>query len=76
LVDYNDTGFESLIEIPKDMGLSGEEYEMLVGFAPKNLSKIVRIAKSHNILFTPYARVVKNQNRFPCESHHFKSDLS
>lgn len=76
LLEYNHLGFDSLIEINDDIGLSGEEYEMLVGFAPENLSKIIQIAKNHDIQFTPYARAAKNQDRFPCKSHHFKSDLS
>jgi thiamine-monophosphate kinase len=76
LVDYNDTGFEPLIEIPDEIGASGEEYEMLIGFAPENMSKIMQIAEHHGVPVTPFAKAARNQNRFPCESHHFKSDLS
>lgn len=73
LLDMNGYGFELLLDIDPKMGLSGEEYEMLVGFSPKNLEIILAIAKETDTAFTVFAKVVQNDERFFCESHHFKN---
>jgi thiamine-monophosphate kinase len=71
LLEYNSLGFETIIDISKDIGMSGEEYEMLIAISPDNLDSVISIAKSMDIPLTPYAKVVDNQNRYPCHSHHF-----
>jgi len=71
MLDYNHLGFEPLIEIDDKIGMSGEEYEMLVGIAPKQLEEVKEIAEELNVPFTPFARVVKNSRRYHCKSHHF-----
>ncbi len=71
ILDYNDKGFEPMIDITPEIGLSGEEYEMLVGFAPENLEKVMKVARETQTPFTMFARVVKNERRFSCRSHHF-----
>ncbi len=70
-LEYNKLGFTQILKIPTDIGASGEEYEMLIGFAPNNLDTIKTIAKSLNLNLTIFAKVANNQTRFPCTSHHF-----
>lgn len=72
LLDINKYGFNILKTINDDTGLSGEEYEMLVGFDPKDSEPLKEIAEALNIPLTVFAEVAKNDERFSCESHHFK----
>jgi len=71
LLDINKYGFEILKTINDDTGLSGEEYEMLVGFDPKESEALKEIAKELNIPLTVFAKVDENDKRFKCQSHHF-----
>ena len=71
LLDYNSVGFEPTIDIGYDIGSSGEEYEMLVGFSANNLEKILEISKTLNIGFTVFAKIVNNIDRFESVTHHF-----
>ncbi len=75
LLEYNSLGFESIVEIAEDIGLSGEEYEMLIGVSPENLEAIGAIAKDMDIPLTAFAKISDNQNRYPCLSHHFKDNI-
>ncbi|HHH20107.1 MAG TPA: thiamine-phosphate kinase, partial [Campylobacterales bacterium] len=65
LLEYNDTGFVSVIEISEAIGRSGEEYEMLVGFDAKYLDILKQIAQETDTPFTVFARVVRNGDRYP-----------
>ncbi len=65
-------GYRFLKTINKDVGCSGEEYEMLISFAKKDRKTVIRRA---NMSRTPLnifavASRVKYINR--CKSHHFK----
>jgi len=71
LLAMNNLGFESLIDIEDEIGLSGEEYEMLVAFCPKQEEALKKIAKETNTPLTIFARVEENNSRFTCKSHHF-----
>lgn len=73
LVDINKYGFDTFEDIDDEIGSSGEEYEMLVSFAPEHYSEVMSIAESTNTPLTIYAKVAKNSERFPCKSHHFQS---
>ena len=73
MLDINKYGFDLFNEIPDEIGQSGEEYEMLVSFAPEHYSNIMQIADETNTPLTVYAKVSTNTDRFPCKSHHFKS---
>jgi len=75
LLDYNSIGFEPTIDIADEVGESGEEYEMLVGFNIDNLDKILEITDRLNMDLTLFAKVVDNQKRFNCIEHHFKHDI-
>ncbi len=71
LLDINKYGFKILKTINDKEGLSGEEYEMLVGFDPQNIEPLKEIVKELDIPLTIYAEVAKNNERFSCKSHHF-----
>ncbi|MBL0721775.1 MAG: thiamine-phosphate kinase [Sulfurovum sp.] len=71
LLEYNNLGFNSVIAINNDMGESGEEYEMLIGFTKDNLDDILKISEDTNTPITIFAQVTDNNRRFGCKSHHF-----
>lgn len=71
ILDINSFGFKMIKEIDIEIGSSGEEYEMLIAFNPKNLEKILEIAKKTNLEITPFAKVIEGNNRMICKSHHF-----
>ena len=71
LLDINKYGFELFDSIDDCIGLSGEEYEMLISFNPKDLEKVKSIAKETNTPLTVFAKVSENTERFFCKSHHF-----
>ena len=71
LLDANKYGFEILENINDKMGLSGEEYEMLVSFPPEHLEALQKVAEQTNTPLNIFAKVVKNDKRFMCDSHHF-----
>ncbi len=71
LLDINKYGFDSLSDIDDAVGLSGEEYEMLIGFDKTHLKQIESVAKTLNMPLTIFAKVAKNKKRFSCKSHHF-----
>jgi len=71
MLKMNGIGFELLKEISDEVGSSGEEYEMLVSFAPEALESVVQVAKETNTELTLFARVKNNDNQFICVGHHF-----
>jgi thiamine-monophosphate kinase len=72
MLDLNSYGFHEFEKIDDEIGLSGEEFEMLVSFAPEHYSEVMEIAEETNTPLTVYAKVAKNEIRYPCKSHHFK----
>ena len=74
LLDINALGFESIIRIEDAIGLSGEEYEMLVAFDASHLPSIEAIAHETKTPLTLFAKVADNTKRFSCKSHHFKGN--
>ena len=71
LLDINKYGFNILKTINNEIGFSGEEYEMLIGFKKENLEAVKSIAKALDLALTVFGEVAKNKERFPCKSHHF-----
>jgi len=71
LLDINKYGFDSFIDINDTVGLSGEEYEMLVSFAPEHYGEVMQIAEETNTPLTVFAKVARNSERYQCKSHHF-----
>jgi thiamine-monophosphate kinase len=72
LSKINKIGFELLKNIPNEIGCSGEEYEMLFSFDPKNLKKVEQIANKHKVKLNIVAKANgKKQFQCPCLGHHF-----
>ncbi len=71
LLDINKYGFNLLNNITDEVGLSGEEYEMLVAFDRIHLDQIKKIAEQTDTPVTVFAEVADSMDRFKCESHHF-----
>jgi thiamine-monophosphate kinase len=71
LLNINKYGFEILENINDETGLSGEEYEMLIGFKKEHLEALKEVSKQTNTPLNIFAEVVKNDERFLCKSHHF-----
>ena len=71
LLDINKYGFNILKTINDELGFSGEEYEMLIGFKKEDLEAVEAVAESLNLPLTMFAEVAENKERFPCKSHHF-----
>lgn len=72
MLDLNKYGFHEFEKVKDEIGLSGEEFEMLVSFAPEHYSEVMQIAEETNTPLTVYAKVAKNEVRYPCKSHHFQ----
>ncbi len=71
ILDINKYGLEILTNINDNIGLSGEEYEMIVGFDKKYKDRVIQIAKETDTPLTIYAKVARNDFRFECQNHHF-----
>jgi thiamine-monophosphate kinase len=71
MLDINKYGFTAIENISDEIGLSGEEYEMLVSFAPEHYEEVLKVAESTNTPLTVFAKVAKNDDRYQCKSHHF-----
>jgi thiamine-monophosphate kinase len=67
----NRLGFEFFEPIDKAVGCSGEEYEMLIAFSPRERKKVQRIAKATRCGLQIFA-IAKRQNyKSKCKAHHF-----
>ncbi len=64
-------GFKFFYEIPKSIGCSGEEYELLFSFPLKHQTKIENIAKKHNVNLNIFAKAIKGKYTCDCKNHHF-----
>lgn len=71
LARLNRTGFHLLRPLPRAVGCSGEAYEMLVAFAPRQRKRVLRLARKHRVPITLFARAARRAYRNPCKSHHF-----
>ncbi|MFA6759828.1 MAG: thiamine-phosphate kinase [Sulfuricurvum sp.] len=67
----NNLGFRFLHPIPKQVGCSGEEYELIFGFDPRHKQSILRLAKLTRTPITIFAKVVRSSYKNRCKSHHF-----
>jgi thiamine-monophosphate kinase len=71
LCSRNRMGVRFFSKIGKNIGCSGEEYEMLIAFSPKQFKAVARIAASTRTKITPVARAVRGSYSNRCKSHHF-----
>tara|TARA_R110002033_G_scaffold137842_1_gene176944 strand:+ start:26651 stop:27481 length:831 start_codon:yes stop_codon:yes gene_type:complete len=71
LSETNNLGFEFFDKISKDIGCSGEEYEILFSFSQKNRDIISKIAKKHEVKLNIFAKAVDGTYKGDCKNHHF-----
>ncbi len=67
----NKLGFEFLHRVPKEIGCSGEEYEMLIGFPARARKKIIRLAKAERCELNVFAKAKRSNYKSRCKAHHF-----
>lgn len=67
----NNIGFEFIKKISKEIGCSGEEYEVLFTFNEKNRKKIEKIAKKYDVKLNIFARTTEGKYTKKCKNHHF-----
>lgn len=71
LCRVNRMGARFIKKIPKKIGCSGEEYEMLIAFSPRRLNALRRIAARNRTTITPVAYAVRGSYTNRCKAHHF-----
>ena len=71
LSSANKLGFSFVKPIGTDIGCSGEEYEMLVGFSPRQRKKMLRLAKATRCPLNIFASAQRKTYKSKCKAHHF-----
>lgn len=71
LSKVNNIGFEFFQEIQKNIGCSGEEYEILFTFDPKHRNKIQKIAYEYGVILNIFAKATDGIFECDCKDHHF-----
>ncbi len=67
----NRLGFEFFDPIPKRIGCSGEEFEVLLAFDPRHEKALRHIARQTRTPLSVFARAVRQPYRNVCRAHHF-----
>ncbi len=67
----NKVGFHFNKPLDKKLFCSGEEYEMLIGFNPRQRKKIVRLAAKNRTPLHIFAKAVRRSYKNRCKAHHF-----
>ena len=67
----NNIGFDFFNNIDKEIGCSGEEYEILFTFNNKNKKMIEKIAKKYNVKLNIFAKAKDGKYTKECKDHHF-----
>ena len=73
LSKINKKGVHFFSEFNKSIGCSGEEYEILFGFSPKNLNAIRKISQQHRVKLNIVGKTKKGSFKNRCLNHHFKA---
>ncbi|MRJ01918.1 MAG: thiamine-phosphate kinase [Epsilonproteobacteria bacterium] len=71
MTTLNRVGVHLFRRIPKRVGCSGEEYEILFAIDPRKREALVRRARASRTPITIFGKVVRGRYRTPCRSHHF-----
>jgi thiamine-monophosphate kinase len=71
LSKINNLGFYFKEKIDKEVGCSGEEYEILFTFDKNKKERIKKIAKKYGVKLNFVAVAVEGKYRCPCKAHHF-----
>jgi len=72
LSNANNIGFDFFDNIKKEVGCSGEEYEVLFTFDPNKVETIIKIAKKHGVKLNIFAKTSNKKYECDCKSHHFE----
>ncbi len=67
----NALGFRFFEPIPRRVGCSGEEFEILFAFDPSNEARIRAVAARTRTPVTIFAKAVRGAYRNPCRANHF-----
>jgi len=67
----NKIGVKFSKKIPKSMGCSGEEYEMLVAFDSRNKKAVQRRSEQSRTKLNIFAKASRNRYINRCKAHHF-----
>ncbi len=67
----NKVGFHFTKPLDKRLFCSGEEYEMLVGFNPRQRKKVLRLAAKNRTPLHIFAKAARRAYRNGCKAHHF-----
>ncbi|MEA3370908.1 MAG: thiamine-phosphate kinase [Campylobacterota bacterium] len=67
----NRIGYKFMKKIPKSVGCSGEEYEMLVAFDKRDIKAIKRRAQSSRTELNIFAKATRTRYTNRCKAHHF-----
>lgn len=68
----NNIGFDFFDDIKKEVGCSGEEYEVLFTFDSEKVETISKIAKKHGVILNIFAKATTGTYQCECKSHHFE----
>jgi len=71
LLSINKIGIDFFEYIPKKIGCSGEEYEMLISFDKRDRKTLIRRAKQSRTDLTIFGSVKRNKYINRCKAHHF-----
>ena len=71
IASVNKIGFHFHTKIAKNIGCSGEEYEMLIAFDRRNKKTILRRAKQSRTNITIFAKASRTRYTNRCKAHHF-----
>jgi len=67
----NALGYSFEKKVPKSVGCSGEEYEMLISFSPRYRKKMQRLAQSYRLDLNIFAKAQRKNYKSTCKAHHF-----
>ncbi len=71
LATLNNIGFKFFKKIQKDMGCSGEEYEMLIAFDKRDKKALIRHAQISRTPLNIFAKSIRKKYTNKCKAHHF-----
>ena len=71
IASLNRIGFEFVQHIPKLIGCSGEEYEMLVAFDKRDIKAVKRRAEQSRTKLNIFAKATRKKYTNRCKAHHF-----
>ncbi len=71
LHSLNRVGFRFNKPLDKKLFCSGEEYEMLVGFNPRQRKKLIRLAAKNRTPLQIFAKAKRGRYKNRCKAHHF-----